>query len=145
MGLANPNQNTTGRIFLSTVFIRIIATKFARMSALWKNIPHLEPHVHPETARNIKIQTLFVVWVQIPHGILVCFEVLKHLAKRIWKWSTEMAFFEYYEYIFSTDIPGILGGLNLAHAWSHRLFEAWLVRGWFEVNLLGDVTIFASS
>jgi len=27
-----------------------------------------------------------------------------------------MAFFEYYEYIFSTDIPGILGGLNLAHA-----------------------------
>jgi len=39
----------------------------------------------------------------------------------------------------STDI---LVGLNLAHAWSHRLFEAWLVRGWFEVDLLGDVKVF---
>ena len=28
---------------------------------------------------------------------------------------------------FSTDISGILGGLNLAHAWSHSWFEAWLV------------------
>jgi len=28
----------------------------------------------------------------------------------------EMEFFEYYEYIFPTDISGILGGLNLAHA-----------------------------
>jgi len=29
----------------------------------------------------------------------------------------EMAFFEYYEYsLFSTDISGILSGLNLAHA-----------------------------
>ena len=54
----------------------------------------------------------------------------------------EMEFFEYYEYIFPTDISGILGGLNLAHAWRHRLFEAWLVSGWFEVNLVGDVTIF---
>ena len=54
----------------------------------------------------------------------------------------EMAFFEYYEYVFSTNISGILVGLNLAHAWSHRLFEAWLVSDWFEVNLLGDVRIF---
>jgi len=27
-----------------------------------------------------------------------------------------MAFFEYYEYSLFTDISGILGGLNLAHA-----------------------------
>jgi len=44
--------------------------------------------------------------------------------------------------IFSTDISGILGGLNLAHAWSDRLFEAWLVSVWFEVDLLGDVKVF---
>jgi len=28
--------------------------------------------------------------------------------------------------IFPPDISGILGGLKLACAWSHRLFEAWL-------------------
>ena len=44
--------------------------------------------------------------------------------------------------IFSTDISGILGGLNLAHAWSHRLFEAWLVSVWFEVDLLSDDEVF---
>jgi len=26
--------------------------------------------------------------------------------------------------IFSTDVAGIVGGLNLARAWSQRLFEA---------------------
>jgi len=31
--------------------------------------------------------------------------------------------------IFSTDISVISRGLNLAHAWSHMLFEAWLVSG----------------
>jgi len=40
---------------------------------------------------------------------------------------------------FSADI---LGGLNLTHAWSDRLFEAWIVSGWFKVNLLGDVKVF---
>jgi len=44
--------------------------------------------------------------------------------------------------IFSTDISDILGGLNLAHAWSHTLFEAWLVSAWFELDLLGDVNFF---
>jgi len=33
--------------------------------------------------------------------------------------------------IFPKDISGILGGLKLACAWSHRLFEALLVNGWF--------------
>jgi len=32
--------------------------------------------------------------------------------------------------------------LNLTHAWSCTLFEAWLVNGWFEVDLLGDVKVF---
>jgi len=27
---------------------------------------------------------------------------------------------------FFTDSSGILGGLNLAYAWSRRLFEDWL-------------------
>jgi len=44
-------------------------------------------------------------------------------------------------FIFSTDISGILGGLNLAYTWSHRLFEAWLVNGWFKVDLVGDVKV----
>ena len=53
-----------------------------------------------------------------------------------------MAFFEYlWVLIFSTDISGIFGGLNLAYAWSHGLFEAWLVSVWFEVDLLGDVKV----
>jgi len=59
-----------------------------------------------------------------------------------------MAFFEYYVGslpIFSTDMSGILGGLNVAYAWSHRLFEAWLVRGWFKVELLDDVKDFFAS
>jgi len=41
--------------------------------------------------------------------------------------------------IFSTNN---LGGLNLAHAWSHKLFEAWLVNNWFKVDLVGDVNVF---
>jgi len=53
-----------------------------------------------------------------------------------------MACFKYYEYYFSTDISGIFSGLNLAHAWSYRLFEAWLVSVWFKVDLLGDVKVF---
>jgi len=28
--------------------------------------------------------------------------------------------------IFSKDISGNFGGLNLAYAWSHRLFWAWV-------------------
>ena len=32
--------------------------------------------------------------------------------------------------------------LKLAHAWSHRLFEAWLVSGCFKVDLLGDIKVF---
>jgi len=40
---------------------------------------------------------------------------------------------------FCADIAYISAGLNLAHAWRHRLFEAWLVTGWFEVDLLSDV------
>jgi len=43
---------------------------------------------------------------------------------------------------FSTDISGIFSGLNLAHAWRYRLFEAWLASGWFKVDLLGDVKVF---
>jgi len=43
---------------------------------------------------------------------------------------------------FSADISGIFSGFNLAHAWSHRLFEAWLVSGWFKVDFLGDVKDF---
>ena len=31
--------------------------------------------------------------------------------------------------------------LNLAFAWRHSLFEAWLVNGWFKVDLVGDVEI----
>jgi len=56
-----------------------------------------------------------------------------------------MAFFEYYEYSLFTDISGILGGLNLAHAWSHRSFEAWLVSDWFKVEFLDDVKAFFAS
>jgi len=40
---------------------------------------------------------------------------------------------------FSADS---LGGLNFAHAWSHRLFGAWLVNGWSKVDLVGDVKVF---
>ena len=43
---------------------------------------------------------------------------------------------------FFADISDILGGLNLARAWSHTLFEAWLVSAWFESDLLGDVKFF---
>ena len=43
------------------------------------------------------------------------------------------------------DISDNLGGLNLAHAWSHTLFEAWLGSAWFELDLLGDVKIFLAS
>ena len=53
-----------------------------------------------------------------------------------------MTFFVLWVFIFSTDISGILGGLNLAYAWSHRLFEAGLVKVWFKVDLLGDVKVF---
>jgi len=42
----------------------------------------------------------------------------------------------------STDISGILGSLNLAYAWSHKLFEAWLVNGWFKGDLVDDVKVF---
>jgi len=34
-------------------------------------------------------------------------------------------------FFYRCSISGILGGLNLAYAWSHRLLEAWLVSGWF--------------
>jgi len=44
--------------------------------------------------------------------------------------------------MFSTDILGILGGLNLAHAWSYRLFEAWLLSGCYKVDLLDDDKVF---
>jgi len=44
--------------------------------------------------------------------------------------------------IFSTDI---LGGLNLARAWSHRLCEAWLASGWLKVDLQGDVKVFLTA
>ena len=54
-----------------------------------------------------------------------------------------MAFFEYYEYsFFLRTFQVFKNGLNLAYAWSHRLFEAWLVNGWFKVDLLGDVKDF---
>jgi len=43
---------------------------------------------------------------------------------------------------FSADILGILGGLNLAYAWSHRSFEAWLASDWFKVDMVGDVEDF---
>ena len=43
---------------------------------------------------------------------------------------------------FSTDISVSFSGLNLGHAWSYRLFEAWLGSGWFKVDLLGDVKFF---
>jgi len=42
----------------------------------------------------------------------------------------------------SADVSGILGGLDLASAWSHRLFEAWLVNSSFNVDLLGDDKVF---
>jgi len=44
--------------------------------------------------------------------------------------------------IFPKDISGILGGLKLACAWSHRLFEALLVNGWFKVDLQSDIKAF---
>jgi len=28
---------------------------------------------------------------------------------------------------------------DLAYAWSHRLFEAWVVNDWLKVDLVGDV------
>jgi len=40
--------------------------------------------------------------------------------------------------VFSTDISG---GFNLAYAWRHSLFKAWLVNGWFKVDLVGDVEV----
>ena len=43
---------------------------------------------------------------------------------------------------FSADISGIFSGFNSAHAWSYKLFEAWLVSGWFKLDLLGDVKVF---
>jgi len=54
----------------------------------------------------------------------------------------KMACFKYYEYSFLYSFSGIFSGLNLAHAWSYRLFEAWLVSGWFKVDLLGGVKVF---
>jgi len=44
--------------------------------------------------------------------------------------------------IFSTDMSGILDGMNLAHGRSHRLFEACLVNYWFKVDLVGYVKVF---
>jgi len=61
--------------------------------------------------------------------------------------AAEMGFFEYYEYYLFFSYFRCFGclDLNLAHAWSYRLFESRLVNGWFEVGLLGDVKLFASS
>jgi len=53
-----------------------------------------------------------------------------------------MACFKYYEYSFLYSFSGIFSGMTLAHAWSYRLFEDWLVSGWFKVDLLGDVKVF---
>jgi len=44
--------------------------------------------------------------------------------------------------VSGTSTTDILGGLNLAHAWNHTLFEAWLVSAWFELDLLGDIKFF---
>jgi len=41
--------------------------------------------------------------------------------------------------IFYADISCIFAGLNLAHAWSHSLFQDRLLSDWFEDNLLGGV------
>jgi len=56
----------------------------------------------------------------------------------------EMAFLSIMSrlHIFSTDISGISGGLNLAYAWRHSLFEAWLVNSWIKVDLVGNVEVF---
>jgi len=44
--------------------------------------------------------------------------------------------------IFSIDISS---GLNLACAWSHRLFEVWLVNDWFNVDLVDDAKRFLAA
>jgi len=45
--------------------------------------------------------------------------------------------------IFSTDITGISGSLNLVHAWGgHWLFEAWLENAFFKEDWLGDAKVF---
>jgi len=61
--------------------------------------------------------------------------------------AAEITFFEYYEYIFFVQMFQVFRwfDLNLAHAWSHRLFEAWLVNSWFEVDLAGDFKAFLSA
>jgi len=52
----------------------------------------------------------------------------------------EMAVFEHCEYSFFLHIFQVFCVVWFSlYAWSHRLFETWLVNGWFKVDFVGDV------
>jgi len=50
-----------------------------------------------------------------------------------------MAIFEYNENSIFYRYFRFFTWFDLAYARSYRLFEAWVVNGWFKVDLVGDV------